>query len=143
MKFLLDTDHISFLQRRSAPEHATLLARMARHPPADFTFSVVSFHEQALGAHTYLSRARTTGDVIRGYLLLSEILDAFMLSPVLRFDAAAGDAFEVLRAARVRIGTIDLRIAAIAVSQSLVLLTRNRGDFSKVPGLQTEDWTVP
>ncbi|MCU0980816.1 MAG: hypothetical protein MUF25_16830 [Pirellulaceae bacterium] len=66
MKYLLDTDHISFLQRRSAPEHAILFARMSERPLADFAFSVVSFHEQALGAHTYVGRARTTGDLIGG-----------------------------------------------------------------------------
>ena len=48
MKHLLDTDHISFLQRRSAPEHAILVTRMSERPLTDFVFSVVSFHEQAL-----------------------------------------------------------------------------------------------
>jgi WD40 repeat protein len=70
VKYLLDTDHISFLQRRSGPEYAALAARIAQHPPADFTFSVVSFHEQVLGAHTFIGRARTAAEVIRGYTLL-------------------------------------------------------------------------
>ena len=50
--------------------------------------------------------------------------------------------FDEMRRQKVRVATMDLRIAAIAISNSLVLLTRNISDFSKVPGLITEDWTV-
>ncbi len=142
MKYLLDTDHISFLQRRSGSEFANLLARIAQYSPTDFAFSVVSFHEQVLGAHTFVSRAQTTADIIRGYTLLLEILQGFSAAPVLPFDAGALAVFNELRAQRVRISTMDLRIAAIAFSRGLVLLTRNVSDFSKVPGLITEDWTA-
>jgi tRNA(fMet)-specific endonuclease VapC len=62
VKYLLDTDHISFLQRRSGPEYVALVTRIAQYAPADFAFSVVSFHEQVIGAHTFISRARTTAD---------------------------------------------------------------------------------
>lgn len=142
MKYLLDTDHISFLQRRSGPEYAALSVRIAQHAPADFGLPVVSFHEQALGANTYISRARTTADVVRGYTLFGEILQGFLGAPVVPFDAAAAAVFDGLRAQRVRVPTMDLRIAAVALSRGLVLLTRNSADFSRVPGLIIEDWTV-
>jgi tRNA(fMet)-specific endonuclease VapC len=142
VKYLLDTDHISFLQRRSGPEYAAMAARLALHPPADFAFSVVSFHEQVLGAHTFITRARTAAEVTRGYTLLLEILQGFMAAPVLPFDAAAAAAFDGLRAQRIRVATMDLRVAAIALSRGLIVLTRNGVDFSRVTGLVTEDWTV-
>ncbi|MBW4671010.1 MAG: type II toxin-antitoxin system VapC family toxin [Cyanomargarita calcarea GSE-NOS-MK-12-04C] len=142
MKYLLDTDHISFLQRRTGLEFANLTARIARHSSADFALSVVSFHEQVIGAHTFINRAQTKTDIIRGYTLLLETLQGFSTAPVLPFDIAAIGIFDELRVQKIRISTMDLRIAAIALSRNLVLLSRNVGDFSKVPELVTEDWTI-
>jgi tRNA(fMet)-specific endonuclease VapC len=46
-----------------------------------------------------------------------------------------------LRQAGIRIGTMDLKIAAIALTHDAMLLSRNLSDFKKVPGLRVEDWT--
>ena len=134
MRYLLDTDHISILQRRGGAAHATLTARLARQPRNDIAFPVVSFHEQAVGAHAFINRARTAADVVRGY--------GFSAAPVLPFDSAAASHFDQLQRQKVRLATMDLRIASIALSRGLILLTRNVGDFSKVRGLATEDWTA-
>lgn len=142
MKYLLDTDHISFLQRRSGSEFTCLIIRMREHSLDDFVLSVVSFHEQVLGAHNFINRARTNTDTIRGYALLSETLHGFSVAPILPYDAQAIAVFDELREQRVRVSTMDLRIAAIALSRNLVLLTRSVSDFRKVPGLVTENWTV-
>jgi tRNA(fMet)-specific endonuclease VapC len=141
VKYLLDTDHISILQNPSGVEYGALSARIAKHAPTDLVFSIISFHEQVLGSHTYLNQARSTRDLVRGYNLLMEIIQGFSAAPVLPFDVAAAAVFDVLRAQRIRVATMDLRIAAIALSRGLILLTRNVGDFGRVPGLQTEDWT--
>lgn len=142
MKYLLDTDHISFLQRRSGPEYSPLALNIARHSPEDLAFSIISFHEQVIGAHAYINQGRTTADAIRGYTLLWEILQGFTAAPVLPFDAAAAAILDGLRAQRIRVPAMDLRIAAIALSRGLILLTRNTRDFGRVPGLVIEDWTL-
>ena len=54
---------------------------------------------------------------------------------VLPYDVEAQLRFAHLRRQPVRIGTQDLRIAAIALSKHATLVTRNRRDFAKVPGL--------
>ncbi len=61
---------------------------------------------------------------------------------VVPFDVKAHAVFANLQAAKIRISTMDLRLAAIAISRSMILLTRNTKDFRKVPGLVFEDWTV-
>jgi tRNA(fMet)-specific endonuclease VapC len=142
VRFLLDTDHISILQLLGGAEYAILSARISQHPRSDFAFSVVSFHEQVLGCNTYLSRARTSANVVRGYAMLGGVARDFATNVMLPFDAPAAVVFDGLVGQRIRVGTMDLRIASIALSQSLILLTRNTSDFSKVPGLQFQDWTV-
>jgi tRNA(fMet)-specific endonuclease VapC len=116
VKFLLDTDHLSILQRQSGPEYAALAARLAGQQPADLALSVISLHEQVLGCHTYLSRARSSADVVRGYAILWRALQDFAAAVVLPFDAAAAGALDGLVAQRVRLAAMDLRIASIALS---------------------------
>lgn len=115
---------------------------MEQHSQVDFALSIVSFHEQVLGAHNFINRARINIDVMRGYTLLLEILQGFSSAPVLPYEAEAVAIFDELRRQKVRVSTMDLRISAIALSHNLIVLTRNVSDFSKVPGLMTEDWTV-
>jgi tRNA(fMet)-specific endonuclease VapC len=142
MRFLLDTDHISVLQKQSGHEYAALMARIAQVPRADLAFCIVSFHEQVLGCNVYIAQAKSPADTVRGYQVFDRVLSAFAAAIVLPFDNNAAAVFTGLRAQGLRIATMDLRIASTALSQGLTLLTRNLRDFSKVPCLTIEDWTV-
>jgi len=70
------------------------------------------------------------------------VLNDYATMIVLPFDDAAAAVFSSLATIRGPVGTRDLRIAAIALSRGLILLTRNQRDFGRVPNLITEDWTV-
>lgn len=142
MKYLLDTDHISVLQQQSGPAYVALSSRISTHARSELALSVISFHEQALGCHTYINRARTAADVVRGYRMFGRLLGDYAAASVLPFDANAAAVYDGLQAQRVRIGTMDLRIASIALAHGLILVSRNAGDFQQVPGLFTEDWTT-
>jgi tRNA(fMet)-specific endonuclease VapC len=142
MRYLLDTDHISILQQQSGPEYAALIGRIAQVRRADLAFCIISFHEQVLGCNTYIAQAKTSADVERGYRMFDRVLSAFSAAFVLPFDSNASLVFVGLVAQRVRIATMDLRIASIALSLGLTVLTRNARDFGKVPGLIIDDWSI-
>ena len=141
--FLLDTDHVGIMQQVPSAESLRLAKRMMAYPPQDFFVSIVSFHEQVAGWHTYIHRAKTPASVVRAYGMFQGILADFAGRQVLPFDQTAADIFQSLRKQGVRIGTMDLRIAATALGRRFRVLTRNTADFEQVPGLQVEDWTIP
>ena len=86
--------------------------------------------------------ARKPAQVIRGYEMLKEVLDGYSSAQVVPFDGAAAREFDTLRILRHGTATMDLRIAAIARSRGMILLTQNLTDFAGIPGLVVEDWTV-
>ncbi len=104
---------------------------------------IISIHEQVMGWHTYIARSSALTRVIRGYEMFQVVLADFVKAQLLVFDAAAASEFESFRRQRVRIGTMDLRIAATARPRRYTVLSRNLVDFQKVPGLVVEDWTAP
>ena len=113
--YIFDTDHLGILQRVSDPHYAALSLRISQHAQSDFYVTIVSFHEQILGWTAYVAKARETAGVVRGYRRLDAILTDFSCAQVLLFDDPAADTFNDLRHQRIRIGTMDLRIASIAL----------------------------
>ena len=53
---------------------------------------------------------------------------------------AAGKVRAMLAASGTPIGPYDVLIAGQALARGLVLVTHNVGEFSRVAGLQVEDW---
>lgn len=142
MRYLLDTDHLSILQRQSGKDFSNLSTRMAQYPLSDFAVSTVTFHEQMLGSHAYINRARNLNDVVKGYEMMARLVTAFKVLPLILFDTGAATTFDQLQSQRIQLAKMDARIAAIALFRGLILLTRNQRDFGKVVGLLLEDWTV-
>jgi tRNA(fMet)-specific endonuclease VapC len=81
--------------------------------------------------------------LVRGYTELELVVGTFSQAQILPFSAAAADVYDDLRTRRVRVGAMDLRIAAIAIANQMMLLTRNTVDFARVPALHFQDWTLP
>jgi len=135
--YVLDTDHASLFQRR----HPAVVRRILAVPASDLVMTVVSAEEQLRGWLSVIHRA--SGDrLITAYARFRDTLDYYRTIQLLDFDSAAAVRYDELRLQNIRIGTKDLRIAAIALSSGGVLVTRNAQDFSRVRGLVHEDWST-
>lgn len=141
--YLLDTDHLSILQWQTMPDCQTLSQRLLSCSARSLYTSIVSFHEEVRGWNRYINAAKRTSDVVNAYARFDKILQDFSAMQVLPFDDAAAQLYDNLKQHRIRIATMDLRIASIALAQRFTLLTRNFVDFARVPGLAIEDWTIP
>jgi len=139
--FVLDTDHMSLLEWDNEGS-ATLRERLADLDPEEVATTIISYEEHIRGWMTYIARARTVGQQVEGYKRLRRHLENYRQVPILDFDEDCAREFQRLRRARIRIGTMDLKIASVVLAHDATLLSRNRSDFEQVPGLIVEDWTT-
>ena len=114
--------------------------RLALQPVGAVGTGVVTVEESLRGRLAQLARAGDGPTSIYAYGLLVEALLDFAQFPILPYNQPAEDWFQQLRP--IRIGTQDRKIAALALANQLILVTRNRRDFTRVPGLVLEDWSV-
>jgi tRNA(fMet)-specific endonuclease VapC len=136
--YVLDTDHLS-LHLRGHPQVRERLAQIA---PDALAITIITAEEQLRGRLAQVSKA-TTGDTrSAAYRYLHKaIIDLAKLN-ILDYDAMAERIYQELRRQRLHVGSQDMRIAAVTLANHGILVTRNRNDFSHVPGLTLEDWTI-
>lgn len=131
MKLMLDTDVCIYLIKEHPP---SILERFAAHVVGDIGVSVITIAELEYRISKSSRPARNR-----------EALDQFV-SPleVASFDRRATAAYGNLRSSLERkgqsIGSMDLLIAAHALSLGVRLITHNVREFGRVPGLTVEDW---
>jgi tRNA(fMet)-specific endonuclease VapC len=137
---LLDTDHLTALKYPDHERYATLTSRLEVSPDQDIGTTVISLEEQFRGWMALIARERKVQRQTGPYAELVNLFNFFARFTLLPFDDRAATEFERLRSAGVRIGSMDLKIASIALVHDALLLTANRRDFEKVPGLRFENW---
>ena len=74
------------------------------------------------------------------YQLFEETIRDLRRLQILSYTSEAETTYQRWRDASIRISTHDLRIAAICVVHRATLISRNRRDFERVPGLAVEFW---
>src|SRR5262245_27732098 len=138
---LLDTDHTTFLKYPDSERGQRLVARLtALQSDEMIGVTIVTVEERMRGWLAAIAKERSAIRQVVGYRELMQLFDFYREFEVAPFDEAAAHQFEDLRGQRLRLGTMDLKIAAIALVQKAVLLSANRRDFERVPDLQVENW---
>jgi len=136
--FVLDTDTLSLLERR----HPEVARRIAARQETELAITVISVEEQMRGRLAELKNAKTLTALAGAYLRLTETMEALKKLPLLTFTEAAALRYEHLLALKLNVGKNDLKIAAIALENDAVIVTRSGRDFGRVPDLVIEDWTL-
>ena len=138
--YVLDTDHMSILERGGTPA-LTLTLKVSAIADAELATTIISYEEQCKGWLAKTAKEKNEA-LIRVYVQFGQHLQIYSSMNVLSYDERAHAVFLALRSQKIRIGTQDLKIASIALANSATLLTRNIRDFARVPELKYEDWTI-
>lgn len=131
--YLLDTNICIYLIKQHSKE---LLKNIQRRRVTEVAISSITLAELRYGVEKSHFPEKN-----------SQALDLFLLPfEVLSFDALAASAYGRIRASLEKsgklIGSLDMLIAAHAISSGSVLVTNNQREFLRVKGLQVEDWTI-
>jgi tRNA(fMet)-specific endonuclease VapC len=137
---VLDTDHMSLLDR-GGEQGARLRSRLSGLPSDQVATTIISFEEQMRGWMAYLARTDRLAEQVEAYRRLLAQLTGYSQINILGFSEAAAVEYQRLRSSRLRVGTMDLKIAAIALANGAILLSRNLAHFRRVHVLRVEDWT--
>lgn len=136
--FVLDTNHLRELAL-GTPLGVRLQDRIERTSTVVVT-TIVCAEEVERGWLQRISTADRPQDAQTAYAQFGESVYFLARWVLLPWDLQAHGRMTAFRKHGVRIGTMDLKIACITLEHDATLLTRNRGDFEKVPGLRFENW---
>lgn len=133
MKLLLDTNICIYIIKQ---QPAAVLERFLEYHIGDIGISSITLSELRYGVAKSTHREKN-----------AKALDEFIIPlEVVSYDEAAahvyGDIRATLEKSGTPIGSMDMLIAAHAVSLGIPLVTNNAREFQRVPSLNIVDWTV-
>jgi tRNA(fMet)-specific endonuclease VapC len=139
--WILDTDTVSlFLEGNS------LICERAGSKFSDIAITIVTVQEIFNGWAGRINDPSQAHQLVYLYTKLWRTTEFFKKVTILNFTETAQICHQNLltenkQLAKKRLEK-DLRIAAIAIANNGVMVTRNHKDFSLIPGLQVEDWAI-
>ena|SRR5437899_12010141 len=135
--FVLDTDILTLFEMG----HPAVNARVAEHASDEVAVSVVTVEEQLSGWYTQLRKAKGPEKLAWAYRRLAATVRFLARIRILDFDEAAIRRYEQFKRLRLKVGKMDLQIAAAALEHGGAVVTSNVRDFKAIPGLTVVDWS--
>ncbi|MGE5331564.1 MAG: type II toxin-antitoxin system tRNA(fMet)-specific endonuclease VapC [Nitrospirota bacterium] len=131
VRYLLDTNICIYIAKG---QPVAVRERLARHALQELALSVITVGELRFGAEKSQARERA----------LSTIEQLVQMIPPDPLPQAAAEHYGDIRATLQKlglpIGNNDLWLAAHARAEDWILVTNNTREFTRVPGLQVENW---
>lgn len=137
----LDTDHVNVLKYPDHPQFVTLTSQLNASADQDGATTIITVEEQMRGWLAWINRSDNVHRQVPAYQELLRLFDFFSRWQVIPFDDQAASQFQGLRQQHIRIGTMDLKIAAIALIHDALLPSANLRDFQQVPDLRVANWS--
>ena len=138
MFVVLDTNHFTEIIRES--EAGRKLTSHLIEKEADVFVSIITAQESFEGWLAVIKSQPPGPEQVKGYSQFRRSIETLGKFTLLDFDLEAAEGFTMLRKLLPRLGTMDIKIAAISLTHDCLLLTRNLRDFNQVPGLRVENW---
>lgn len=136
--YVLDTDIPSLYQLGNA----NVCRRVAQHQPNELAVSIITVEEQLSGWYTLRRRVKDRSQIARVYQRFTDNVRFLANVQVMSLSESAIGRYDELSRLKLGVRANDLRIAATALELPATVVTRNRIDFDRVPGLQVEDWSA-
>jgi tRNA(fMet)-specific endonuclease VapC len=138
---LIDTDHVTFLKYPESERGRRFIERLESIPKTEVVgVAIITVEERMRGWLAVIAKEKSALRQVAGYRELMQLFEFYQEFEIVPFDEAAAQQFDQLHAQRLRLGAMDLKIAATALVHNALLLSANRRDFERVPGLRVENW---
>lgn len=137
MPYLLDTDTASL----AFNGNERVLARIRQTKSQNIRLSSIAAEESIRGALSVIHRCQATAGLPAAHGFFTRLLSFLYEYRIHTYNDEAALVYSSFPAQVKRLGTQDCRIAASAIAAGWIVVTVNQKDFSRIPGVQFEDWS--
>ena len=138
MPYLLDTDTSSL----AFNSNERVLARIRQAKSQNIRLSSIAAEESIRGALSVIHSCQTTAELPAAHRFFTRLLSFLYKYRIHTYNDEAALVYSSFPAQVKRLGTQDCRITASAIAAGWIVVTVNRKDFSRIPGVQFEDWSL-